>query len=38
MVFVALVHFVFVFLVVVLLVYVGLWFRARKLPTSQTPP
>jgi len=34
---VALVHFVFVFAVIALLVYVGLWFRARKSPTSQTP-
>lgn len=35
---VGLVHFVFVFAVIALLVYVGLWFRAWKLPTSQTPP
>ena len=34
---VALVHFVFVFAVIALLVYVGLWFRTRKSPTSQTP-
>ena len=37
MVFVAIIHFVFVFLLVALLVYLGQWLRARKLPTSQTP-
>lgn len=35
---VALIHFVFVFAVSALFVYAGLWFRARKLPGSQTPP
>ncbi len=34
---VGLVHFVFVFAVIALLVYAGLWFRTRKSPTSQTP-
>ena len=35
---VALVHFVFLFAVIALLVYVGLWFRARRSTTSRTPP
>jgi hypothetical protein len=35
---VTLVHFVFLFAVIALLVYVGLWFRARRSTTSRTPP
>ena len=35
---IALIHFVFVFAMIALLVYAGLWFRARKMPSSQTPP
>ncbi|MGA9811949.1 MAG: hypothetical protein WBQ64_04175 [Terriglobales bacterium] len=31
------IHFVFVFAVIALLVYLGLWSRARKSPTQQTP-
>ncbi len=34
---VELIHFFFVFAVIALLVYAGLWFRTRKAPTSHTP-
>jgi hypothetical protein len=34
---VELVHFLFLFAVIALLVHAGLWFRTRKSPTSQAP-